>query len=103
MPEIKPGSRWRSTTCTTEVVVVKAPPGEADLECGGQAMVAHDAEVTELGTPAPGADEGTLVGKRYVDGDATIEVLCTKAGAGSLSLGGTALAMKDAKPLPASD
>jgi hypothetical protein len=30
-------------------------------------------------------------------------VLVTKAGAGSLSVGTTALALKEAKPLPASD
>jgi hypothetical protein len=43
------------------------------------------------------------VGKRYVDPDESIEVLCTKAGAGSLSIGDAALAVKGAKPLPASD
>ncbi|MDT5067852.1 MAG: hypothetical protein QOK02_4007, partial [Mycobacterium sp.] len=46
--------------------------------------------------------DGTKMGKRYVDeGDA--EVLVTKAGAGSLSVGATALVIKEAKPLPASD
>ena len=103
MVAAKPGSRWRSTTCATEVVVVKAPGTELDLECGGQKMVAHDADVGELATPAPGADEGTQLGKRYVDADETVELLCTKAGAGSLALAGSPLAMKGAKPLPSSD
>jgi hypothetical protein len=31
------------------------------------------------------------------------EVLATKAGAGSLSIGSTPLAIKESKPLPASD
>ena len=48
-------------------------------------------------------DEGTLVGKRYVTEDEAIELLCTKPGAGSLSMGDTALLVKGAKPLPSSD
>ena len=43
------------------------------------------------------------MGKRYVDGDATLELLCTKPGSGSLSLGDELLVVKGAKPLPASD
>jgi hypothetical protein len=42
------------------------------------------------------------MGKRYVD-DAGAEVLVTKAGAGSLSVGSTPMTIKEAKPLPASD
>ena len=42
------------------------------------------------------------MGKRYVD-EGGAEVLVTKAGAGSLSVGTTALELKEAKPLPASD
>jgi hypothetical protein len=42
------------------------------------------------------------MGKRYVD-DGDAEVLVTKAGAGSLSVGATPLTLKEAKPLPASD
>ena len=42
------------------------------------------------------------MGKRYVD-DNGAEVLVTKAGAGTLSIGTTPLNMKEAKPLPASD
>jgi hypothetical protein len=42
------------------------------------------------------------MGKRYVD-EAGAEVLVTKPGAGSLSIGATALALKEVKPLPASD
>ena len=98
----KPGSRWRSVTCETTVVVVKAPPDDVGLECGGQPMVPFE-DAVEPGTPAPGFDEGTQLGKRYTDDDATIEVLCTKGGAGSLALGGSKLSVKDAKPLPASD
>ena len=43
------------------------------------------------------------MGKRFADPDTGIEVLATKGGAGSLSLDGQPLALKDAKPLPSSD
>jgi len=43
-----------------------------------------------------------VMGKRYVD-EAGAEVLVTKAGAGTLAVGQTALSLKEAKPLPASD
>ena len=46
--------------------------------------------------------DGTLMGKRYVD-DSGAEVLVTKAGKGTLSIGSTHLSLKEAKPLPASD
>ena len=46
---------------------------------------------------------GTLMGKRYVDAAGSFELLCTKPGQGSLSVDGTILNTKDAKPLPASD
>ena len=43
------------------------------------------------------------MGKRFADEDLGLEVLCTKPGAGSLSVGGTLLQVKGAKPLPSSD
>jgi hypothetical protein len=46
---------------------------------------------------------GTLLGKRYADDRTGIEVLCTKAGEGSLAIDGEALGTKQAKPLPSSD
>ena len=42
------------------------------------------------------------MGKRYVD-EGGGEVLVTKAGAGTLSIGDTPLNLKETKPLPASD
>jgi len=61
-----------------------------------------DAEVTPQSLEA-GFDQGTQLGKRYSDDDLGIELLCTKAGEGSLSVGEAVLADKGAKPLPASD
>lgn len=53
--------------------------------------------------PEPGFDEGTQMGKRYTDESGGLEVLCTKPGQSSLSIGETLLALKEAKPLPSSD
>ena len=63
------------------------PPGEGGLN----------------GSPDAAASEGSQLGKRYVDDDDALEILCTKPGDGSLGVGGTLLGLKEAKPLPASD
>jgi len=99
--ELNAGARLRSAVCDTEVVVVKVPAGEVDLRCGGSPMLPVGDEPTG-GTPAAGLDGGTLLGKRYTDG-AELEVLCSKPGAGTLSVGDDALEVKGAKPLPSSD
>ena len=101
MPSLKPGSRFTSSVCTTQVIVVKGA-GEVDLRCGGAPMLAAGA-AADGGLPAEGAAGGTLMGKRYVDPDETVEVLCTKPGDGSLGIGDALLDLKEAKPLPASD
>ena len=101
---LKPGSRLRSQVCTTEVVIVRPPDGDIDLRCGGEPMIG----VTETApgdlSPAPGLDTGTTLGRRYATPDPeSLEILVTKAGAGTLSVATTPLTLKDAKPLPSSD
>ena len=96
--EIKPGTRLRSAVSDAEVVVVRAPKTAVELCCGGAAMVAPDASVQ----PADVAGQATL-GKRYVDEQSTLELLCTKGGAGALTVDGRELALKGAKTLPSSD
>jgi hypothetical protein len=98
---IKPGARLVSQVCDTGVVVVRAPSESVDLRCGGHPMVAPGdsasaAEFVDLGP-------GTQLGKRYGDDEVGLQVLCTKPGAGSLSIGVTLLQLADAKPLPSSD
>ena len=99
----KPGLRLRSVTCETEVVVVKTPGAEVDLRCGGAPMVPVGEDGDAAGPPAAPFDAGTLMGKRYVTEDESLELLCTKPGAGSLAAGDAPLAVKGAKPLPSSD
>jgi len=98
--EAKPGLRLFSTIDAATVVVVRAPSGPLDLTCAGQPMTT-DAQSAAAGV-APAGDP-ILLGKRYVDPDGTIEVLCVKAGVGPLALGGVDLGQAEAKPLPASD
>ncbi|HEX4862693.1 MAG TPA: hypothetical protein VFV02_01395 [Acidimicrobiales bacterium] len=101
--DLKAGSRMRSVVDTTEVVVVRAPAGDVDLRCGGHPMAAAGTDGSPLGEIDPKFSGPTLLGKRYTDESAELEVLCTKAGDGVLSVGDTILAIKAAKPLPSSD
>jgi hypothetical protein len=101
--EIKPGARFRSAVCTTEIAVVKGSGASVDLRCGGHPVVPMGTEPPADLAIEAGFDGGTAVGKRLVDDDDTIEVLCTKAGAGSLSIADALLRLKEAKPLPSSD
>lgn len=100
--DLPAGSRWRSAVDGTEVIVVRPPTAEVDLECGGHPMLAVGAE-GKGGAIDDAHRGGTQLGKRYVDDEVAIEVLCTKAGDGSLAVSGRALALKEAKPLPSSD
>lgn len=97
------GMRLKSATCDTEIIVVKAPQDDVSICCGGQLMTLPDQSPETQTPPAPEANSGTQLGKRYVNADATLEVLCTKSGDGSLSVGDTPMPVKEAKPLPASD
>lgn len=96
---MKPGSKLKSAVCDTEVMVIRG--SGLVVECGGKPM-AEDKPAT-LGEVDPAFAEGTKIGKRYVDAAGTVELLCVKAGKGSLAIGGVALQTKDAKPLPSSD
>lgn len=50
----------------------------------------------------PTLSSGIAVGKRF-EHESGIEVLCTKAGTGDLTIDGVRLRLKDSKTLPASD
>jgi hypothetical protein len=102
--QLKAGARLRSATDACEVVVVKAPADPVDLRCGGHPFLAPDAEPDPASESiVDGFDGGTQLGKRYSDDELGLELLCTKAGEGAISVGETILTVKGAKPLPASD
>jgi hypothetical protein len=99
---IKNGTRLQSQVCDTQVIVVRSADSLDDLRAGGVPMVPLDAEKSSDLSIDPAFSEGNAMGKRYVD-ETGAEVLVTKAGSGTLSVGTTALSLKEAKPLPASD
>ena len=110
--ELKPGTKLRSIVCTTEVIVIRAPSEAVELRCGGHVLATSDqpdpANQVDEGASSglelePGFDGGTLLGKRYTDERHRFELLCTKPGQGSLSVGDVPLGFSGAKPLPASD
>ena len=101
--ELKPGARFRSAVCDAEVVVIKAPAGAVELWCGGHPVVPIDDQPPVGLSAEPGFGDGTLIGKRYTDGSEQLEVLCSKGGTSSLSIGSELLVVKSPKPLPSSD
>jgi hypothetical protein len=101
--ELKPGTRLRSRACATEVIVIRAPLGDVDIQCGGIAMDLYEHAAAVEAAPMAGRDGGTQIGKRYTTPEVPLEVLVTKPGAGSLTIADTPLVVKEAKPLPASD
>ena len=96
---MKPGTKLKSAVCDTEVMVIR---GTGVMpECGGAPM--SETRSGELKAIDPAFASGTKIGKRYVDAAGTYELLCVKAGQGTLAVGGVTLQIKDAKPLPSSD
>jgi hypothetical protein len=91
--ELKPGSRWKSAVCDTEV----------ELQCGGHAMLPKAEDRPEGLALSADHSGGSQMGKRFADEASGIEVLCVAAGAGSLAIDGRPLGAKEAKKLPASD
>jgi hypothetical protein len=102
MKILKSGMRLVSAACDTELMVIRAPAGEAvAITCGGAPMLTAG-ENTRAALD-PQFAQGTLIGKRYVDAQERFELLCTKGGAGGLAIDSIPLAVKIAKALPSSD
>jgi hypothetical protein len=103
MTALKPGLRLKSAVCSTQIMIIRSPPLSADICCGGLEMLV----LTEQPPPGarldPAKAHGSLIGKRYVDAEDRVEILCTQGGAGSLTLNGALMALKLAKALPSSD
>ncbi len=96
----KPGVKLSSAVCKTQIMALRVPASELDVKCGGVPMQIGDPEQL---LDAVGEMSGTLVGKRYVDEQDTMEFLCTRGGEGTVSVNGKALDIKQAKQLPSSD
>jgi hypothetical protein len=100
--KLRPGQKLRSAVCEAQVVIVKAPADDVELGCGG-ALLLDDGQQADGAVLDPSLGDGPLVGKRYADDDLGLELLCTRAGTGALTVDGRPLAVKGAKPLPSSD
>ncbi|MFE9924547.1 hypothetical protein ACFYQA_24085 [Streptomyces sp. NPDC005774] len=104
MTKPRVGQTLISTVDTTTVVVVRAPADDLEITCGGAVMTEPgELEAATTGTPDPEQMGGSQLGKRYAEEGFGVEVLCTKAGEGSLAVNGVPLSLKGPKPLPASD
>lgn len=101
--QVRSGQRYISAVCATSIVVVKGPPSDIDLRCGGTAVLPAGESVDSRPGPVAGFDAGTLIGKRYWDEATGLEVVCTTGGPGSLSLGDRVLPERPPQPLPSSD
>lgn len=98
---VKPGTKWNSTVCQTQIMALRVPGSDLELTCGGADM--STAEPAERGAANGDLSGGTLVGKRYVDEGETMEFLCTRGGEGTIQVNGISLGIKEAKKLPSSD
>ena len=103
MPTLKTGGRFKSAVCAGEIMVVAAFSDDVELTCGGVAMVEAGSDAPEGAEVHPDHAVGIAMGKRYITADETLEVLCVKAGDGSLAVNGDLLLQKDTKQLPKTD
>jgi hypothetical protein len=101
--DLKPGTRWASQVCDTEVIVVRTAAQPVTLQCGGHPMAPVGTDQSPDLALDPSLAGGSLIGKRFADPESGLELLVTKAGAGTLAVDGVALPLKEAKPLPSSD
>jgi hypothetical protein len=101
--DLRPGSRWRSAVCESEVLVVRAPAQPVLLCIGGAAVLAAGSDRPVGGRPDHALADGTLLGKRYADEVSRLELLCTRSGAGTITVAGRRATITPPKGLPASD
>jgi hypothetical protein len=99
---LRPGLTLRRTTSAAQFVVIRGGDGDVDLRCGDAPLAGPD-QPDGPSAGAGGDGPALEVGKRYGDVDGTVELLCTRPGAGPLTLAGTPLAPRAAKSLPSSD
>ena len=102
MATLKAGARLKSAVCDAQVMVIAAPAGDVALCCGGAPLLEATSSAAR-GAIDPEHKNGTQIGKRYVNADGSLELLCTKPGEGSLAVAGAKLKLKEAKALPSSD
>ncbi|WP_216911041.1 hypothetical protein [Nocardia noduli] len=101
MAEYKVGERLRSRVSGVHVLVIRVSDVDVEITCGGEPMAREGETLPEIDSPVSGSP--VVMGKRYEDEAASVEVLCVSAGDGPLAVNGASLQLKNPKPLPASD
>lgn len=101
--KLKVGQSLVSAIDATTVIVIRAPETEVSVTCGGPEMRDGKGDASQNGIADPAQQDGTLIGKRYAAEEVGVELLCTKAGTGTLALNGVPLPVRAPKPLPSSD
>lgn len=99
--QLKVGQTLESTVDATALVVVRCPDQDLTVTCGGRPMAPRGEAREKLTAETTGG--GTLLGKRYTVEGVEIELLCVQPGQHPVAVDGTEVAVKSAKPLPASD
>ena len=99
--QLKPGQKLYSAVCGAQFVVVRAPSEPVDVGCGGEPLLDDEGEPS--GAVDQSLGEAAQMGKRYANEELGLELLCSRAGEGALTVDGHVLPMKGAKPLPSSD
>jgi hypothetical protein len=103
MVQLRAGMHLVSVVSPASVIVLRAPKKDVEVCCGGVAMAAADNIARDIEVQAAGNGNGLILGKRYAHESSDLEFLCTRAGAGELTVDGEPFILKDAKPLPPSD
>jgi hypothetical protein len=101
--KLRVGQTLTSVVDSTSLVVVRAPEDDVVLTCGSAEMALPGEPTAAGATPEGEPGGGLLIGKRYADETFGLELLCVKGGDYPVAVNGTALAQKNARPLPASD
>ncbi|MDF3309659.1 hypothetical protein P3H15_32085 [Rhodococcus sp. T2V] len=101
---MKVGERYCAPNgSSAQIIVMRAPAGDVVIEIAGEAVSPLAAAPPQAAGGAAGGEDALVVGKRYVDKESGLEVLCTVAGAGPLSVDGRPIGTAAAKLLPSSD
>ena len=101
--ELRAGQKLHSAVCEAQFVVVRAPGGDVDVAVGGTAALDHEPSADERAELDASIGDAPQMGKRYADEEVGIELLCSRPGAGAVTVNGAVLPLKGAKPLPSSD
>src|SRR5580692_5693234 len=98
MVQLRAGMHLVSVVSPASVIVLRAPKKDVEVCCGGVAMAAADNIARDIEVQATGNGNGLILGKRYAHESSELEFLCTRAGAGELTVDGEPFILKDAKP-----